>query len=238
MDAFLPVVSGLKVLCILKADPELCEIPVLLATDEKNEQERDAGIELGACDYITRPFKVLEIQQSIRNSLRLAAADKTFSTRNRDTKSFDLARRADALHQLYICLDYEFTRAVRYRHPLGCIAVRVANREELSRSVGESQAEASLAVFIAELRRSIRGIDHLFHYAAWEFAVVLPETDQDGCRTVLERLNRSVADFSPSTEATTPKPRVAAAIAVYPKCAVKDGRELFAKAVEAVKTPS
>src|SRR5690349_21293617 len=70
MDAALPVMDGLQVLRILKADANLAHVPVLLATAENDEASRRLGLQLGAEDYITKPYRSFEVQQRLRNVLK------------------------------------------------------------------------------------------------------------------------------------------------------------------------
>ena len=59
-DVMMPVMDGLEMLTALKNDPDLQYIPVIVLTALSNEWEIVKGLELGADDYITKPFKVQE----------------------------------------------------------------------------------------------------------------------------------------------------------------------------------
>ena len=63
LDCKMPQLDGFEVLRILKADINLQEIPVVLITDADDVDARGRGIKLGAEDYLTRPYRVFEIQQ-------------------------------------------------------------------------------------------------------------------------------------------------------------------------------
>ncbi len=76
LDANMSEVDAFEILRILKADTSLENIPVLLVTDEGDLDSRRRGIELGAEDYLTRPYRVFEIQQRVRNVLRATRQDR------------------------------------------------------------------------------------------------------------------------------------------------------------------
>jgi two-component system, OmpR family, phosphate regulon response regulator PhoB len=61
LDLMLPGMSGLQVLEELRRRPETQEIPVILLTARKEEQDRIAGLRLGADDYVAKPFSPQEL---------------------------------------------------------------------------------------------------------------------------------------------------------------------------------
>jgi two-component system, OmpR family, phosphate regulon response regulator PhoB len=66
LDVMMPVMNGLEMLKILKNDDGIKTIPVILLTALANEWEIVEGLELGADDYITKPFKVQEFVARVR----------------------------------------------------------------------------------------------------------------------------------------------------------------------------
>jgi diguanylate cyclase (GGDEF)-like protein len=236
MEASLPVISGLEVLRILKSDPDLVNIPVLLITAD-NEDEPRRGLELGANDYVTKPYRVFEIQQRMRNALRLRAAESAAAqpARRADTSEVvDSMTGVGTTNQLYISLDYEFTRAARYRHTLGCIVARLNNYVAIVNIKGQVSADQLIAGLSSSLRRCIRGVDHMFLSAPEELAIVLPETGLEGCLTVVNRVNKSVSNLALFVTASEPKPKVTTGVAAYPNVEVKDGMELLNAARNAI----
>ena len=74
MDWMLPDMSGLELTRQLKRDPETREIPVIMVTARVQEDDRVAGLEGGADDYITKPFSPRELLARIKAVLRRGAA--------------------------------------------------------------------------------------------------------------------------------------------------------------------
>ena len=70
LDLNLPVLSGLEVCRILRARPATADIPIIMLTARTSENERVAGLELGADDYITKPFGLRELTARVRAVLR------------------------------------------------------------------------------------------------------------------------------------------------------------------------
>jgi two-component system cell cycle response regulator len=176
--------GGLEVLRVLKADTSLSSIPVLLTTSASDSDSGRRGIELGADDYLSRPYRIFEIHQRVRNTLRRAWLER-LST---GEEGLDPLTRAGSAAQLPITLEYEMTRAVRFDHPLSCVAIEVANHEGLLDAVGPMRVEVLLGELAASVRQCIRGIDHLFRASDRELVLVLPETAAAEAQVVIARL--------------------------------------------------
>ena len=72
LDLMLPDVDGLDLCKQLKADKKLREIPVIMLTAKSTEMDKVLGLEVGAEDYVTKPFGVNELLARIRAHLRRA----------------------------------------------------------------------------------------------------------------------------------------------------------------------
>ncbi|HEX7478214.1 MAG TPA: response regulator [Polyangiales bacterium] len=231
MDAFLPVMDGFQVLRILKADDGFRHVPVLLVTGEHDTEARERGLSLGAEDYVAKPYRTFEIQQRLRNVLKLKAARDAVSEAHERAQSADPLTNAGTASQLYISLDYEFTRAVRYGHPLGCIVARCLNYTALL-AAGASPPEQVLLPLSSVLKGAIRTVDHLFRSDVHEFTILLPETSFEGCGIVVERLRGVLVE--PGLFACAQPPEIAVACSSYPHEQTTDGDALWRVARKAL----
>lgn len=75
LDLMLPEVDGLEVCKILRRDPATARIPILMLTARATEMDRVVGLELGADDYVTKPFSPRELVLRIRKLLGRAQAE-------------------------------------------------------------------------------------------------------------------------------------------------------------------
>jgi diguanylate cyclase (GGDEF)-like protein len=239
MDVSLPVMDGLQVLRILKADHDLSQVPIVLVTADGDDESRRLGVELGADDYVTKPYRSFEIQQRLRNVLRLRAAES--SGQGGGSQTSDRLDIADPVtgtgtsSQLHISLDYEFTRAVRYKHPLSCVVVRCVNDSQVTASLGAVIAQRVLAQLATALRGCIRGVDHLFRSGSDEFTILLPETDARGCAIVVGRVQAITSRDELFDADIRPRPSIAVAFACYPSRKVADGEALWRGAADELR---
>lgn len=70
LDVMLPGMDGIELLTKMKEDASYREIPVILATAKGQEYDRIRGLELGADDYIVKPFSVMEMVSRVKAVLR------------------------------------------------------------------------------------------------------------------------------------------------------------------------
>ncbi|MBU6531025.1 response regulator transcription factor [Streptomyces mayonensis] len=70
LDVMMPRVDGLDVCRVVRADPRLAHLPVLMLTARSSEDDLLLGLDLGADDYMTKPFSPRELMARIRSLLR------------------------------------------------------------------------------------------------------------------------------------------------------------------------
>ena len=70
-DINMPDINGLELLSFLKNHPLYKEIPVVIISTEKSEADRQRGMDLGADEYVTKPFEPGELQSIIRRLLNI-----------------------------------------------------------------------------------------------------------------------------------------------------------------------
>lgn len=70
LDLNLPVIDGLDVCRTLRARPESAGMPIIILTARASESERIRGLDVGADDYVTKPFSPRELAARVRAALR------------------------------------------------------------------------------------------------------------------------------------------------------------------------
>jgi PleD family two-component response regulator len=230
LDARMSHIDAFEILRILKADRSLMSIPVLLVSDEGDHEARRQAIELGAEDTLTRPYRVFEIQQRVRNVLRATRSERLGIPESAPpADQRDPVTGAGTPSQLLISLDYEHTRATRYGHPLTCMVVRVSNAAEIAASSEDGSSDRAMGLIGAGLKGCIRAVDHLFRLRRDEFCILLPETDGQGAGYVLRRLEGQVASGELWGSELVPTPTVDIAVTSTPETGVKSGDDLLKK---------
>ncbi len=76
LDLMLPVISGLELCRILGKDEKTSRIPIIMLTAKAEETDKIVGLEMGADDYVTKPFSPRELVARVKAVLRRADEDR------------------------------------------------------------------------------------------------------------------------------------------------------------------
>ena len=155
LDIMLPKVDGLEVCRRLRAKSS---VPIIMLTAKAEEIDKVLGLEIGADDYITKPFSMREFRSRVRAALRrseMSQADGSDEPLDRGALHIDLAKRITELDGEPVQLTYvEFEiLAVLARHP-----GRVYTRDMLlDRIWGDSafRDQRTIDVHIRHLREKL-----------------------------------------------------------------------------------
>ncbi|WP_437940542.1 hybrid sensor histidine kinase/response regulator [Sorangium sp. So ce341] len=148
LDAVMPGLSGFEVCRRLKEDPATRDVPVLFMTVLSDTASRVRGLELGAVDYVSKPFVREELVARVRTQLAIHAAARALSEKNeelaaaRASLELEVARRTQELRAANQRLEreLELNRAAELK-------VRKAQEElaHLNRVSAMSELAASIA---------------------------------------------------------------------------------------------
>jgi DNA-binding response OmpR family regulator len=107
LDLMLPKLDGLEVCKRLRAESE---VPIIMLTARDDELDKVVGLELGADDYITKPFSIREFRSRVRALLRRAAVKRQVSDDGEvisvDGLEIDLGRRSVQVRDQPVRLTY------------------------------------------------------------------------------------------------------------------------------------
>lgn len=99
LDVDMPGMSGFEVCEILKDNDELCTIPVIFLTATDDNASRVKGLDLGAVDYVIKPFDSFELRARVRAALRTKQLQDQLATINRELEE-RVEQRTEEIKQL------------------------------------------------------------------------------------------------------------------------------------------
>ncbi len=68
-DINMPDINGLELISFIKNNPRYNHLPIIIVSTERGEEDKKRGLALGASDYITKPFRSLELQEVIKKNI-------------------------------------------------------------------------------------------------------------------------------------------------------------------------
>lgn len=189
LDIILPGMDGYEVCRRLKENPATASISVIFLSAMTEEADETRGLELGAVDYITKPFSIPIVRARVRTHVELkrqrdilqalSAVDGLTGIPNR--------RRLDEYYSL------EWLRAKRRQTPLSVIMADIDHFKDYNDAYGHAQGDECLKAVAKALESSLkRPTDLLARYGGEEFAVVLPETGVEGAGHLAEDMRAGV----------------------------------------------
>lgn len=102
LDVMLPDEDGLSIVKKLRAQKETLMIPIILVTAKTSEIDKVKGLDIGADDYMTKPFGVMELISRVKALLRRSSMGAT----ENQIYSFDVIRLDDEKHMVFVKDEY------------------------------------------------------------------------------------------------------------------------------------
>ncbi len=210
LDVEMPGLGGVEVCRIVKANQGASGfgfIPVILMTARRTGKVE--GLELGADDYLVKPFDMLELSARVKSMLRLKALQDALVVKNRelDRANRELEeKRQELLHlsrtdgltglvnrrHFEERLAAEFARSDRYRSHLSCFLLDIDHFKKVNDTWGHPFGDVVLREVAGVARRALRDVDVLARYGGEELVALLPETAPEEAWRAAERVRLGV----------------------------------------------
>jgi two-component system, OmpR family, phosphate regulon response regulator PhoB len=152
LDLMLPDIPGTEVCRQIKSDPRTKHVPVVMLTAKGDEVDRVVGFEIGADDYVTKPFSVRELVLRLKAVVRRAGAGRTAE---RPRESVGPIRLDVETHRAYVdgaevaLTTLEFKLLSTFMARLG----RVQSREQLLEDVWEMSPDVETRTVDTHVKR-------------------------------------------------------------------------------------
>jgi diguanylate cyclase (GGDEF)-like protein len=184
MDLFLPRLDGFGALEMLRADPATADVPVILVSGRGDDRTRVRSLDLGAVDFLQKPYSERELRARIERTLRLARRQSQLQALADTDALTGLANRRAFLSRL----EQEVKRARRYGTPLACIMVDLDHLKPVNDRFGHPAGDRAISSLAAVLRGELRETDFGARYGGDEFVMLLPHTTAGEGRALAERI--------------------------------------------------
>ncbi len=154
LDLMLPGIDGFEICRRIRRDESLAGMQVLMVTARSEEADVVTGLELGADDYLAKPFRPRELVARVRNLLRrLDQPDEAEELIEVGPLRIDLGRHEVRVEGEEVALTHTEFQILRY---LASKPGRVRTRGDILEQIGEAQVlERTIDVHVASLRRKL-----------------------------------------------------------------------------------
>lgn len=187
-DIMMPKMDGFELIKRIRSNPALKSIYLILITARIQEGDRVRGLDLGADDYITKPFSFSELLARIRVGSRVVQYQQHLEYQTQvDSLTSLFNRRAFEKK-----IQEEFERSKRYHNSLSLLILDIDNFKIINDTYGHHGGDAALVKISETLREKTRQSDFAARYGGEEFVLILPETDQDSASQVASKIHESI----------------------------------------------
>lgn len=195
LDIMMPGLDGIEVCRRLKIDPNLRAIPVIMVSARGQEADVIAGLDVGAQDYVTKPFNLSVVLARVRAAQRTKTDHDRQMEKNRalaEVATIDPLTSARNRRFLDDALHAAVSFSVRHALPLSLIMLDVDSFKQYNDTFGHPAGDEVLQTVAQILRNGVREHDTVARYGGEEFALLLPATDGESARAIAERLRLSI----------------------------------------------
>ena len=230
LDLIMPVMDGYQVCEQLKEEGSTKEIPIIMLTSKAEPADKVKGLEMGALDYVTKPFDEGELLARVNTQLRLKELHEALQEKNRQLQ--EMANR-DGLTGLYNHryfheqLSKDFLRAKRYHESLSCALLDIDHFKKFNDTYGHQTGDVVLSTLARVIEDSIRDSDLAARYGGEEFALILLHADGSVAFEVAERLRQMVENYEVQDKGKALHVTISVGIATFPHKEVHDSKELI-----------
>lgn len=199
LDVDMPGLSGFETCQALKEDPELAMIPVIFVTGSRDSKDKVKGLDLGAVDYVTKPFDPFELRARVRAALRTKRLQDMLIEHAQLDPLTELPNR----RALQSRLEQEWQRRERYGGALGVIMTDLDRFKSVNDRHGHQAGDRVLQAFAATIRGQCRQSDLPARYGGEEFAILCPQQDLAGTSALAERCREATERMRVAVEKKT-----------------------------------
>ncbi len=202
LDVVLADVDGFAVCRLLKQHEETRDVPIIMLTVRGGVEDRVVGLELGADDYLAKPYADAELRARISVALRSKEAQLELRRRYQQLESklqhVQALATTDALTGLFNrrrfgeALDHECAVTKRYKSALSLLMLDLDHFKTVNDTHGHEGGDEVLRMVAGLLRQSLREVDVPARIGGDELAILLPQTPKQRAETVAERIRSAV----------------------------------------------
>ncbi|HEX6559143.1 MAG TPA: diguanylate cyclase [Longimicrobiales bacterium] len=238
LDVMLPDIDGYEISRRIKGDESMPFIPIILVTARDTTQDKVAGLDAGADDYLTKPINFPELEARVRSMLRIKKLQDEIERQNRELERLSISDGLTGLfnhRHIHALLNEEFERVGRTGERLTVAMFDLDRFKSVNDTYGHQAGDRVLEQLADILRESAREIDRLGRYGGEEFMVLLPDTSIDDAEVFVERVRREVARRPFNIGSDEPlRMTTSAGIATYPHEIINSPEMLVRRADEAL----
>jgi diguanylate cyclase (GGDEF)-like protein len=236
-DLEMPQMDGFKFISLIKSSADLQDIPIIILTSSEESDLKIRGLELGASDYVTKPFNPGELVARVKVQLHIKKLQDDLKRSNELLKQLSHTDFQTGLHNkryLMHTLNSEINRTNRDNLCFSIILLDIDHFKAVNDNYGHQNGDIVLSAIANSIQTGVRNYSTVARFGGEEFAIVLPGIPLSGAVVAAERMREAIqtTSFAPPMEGL--KITGSFGVATYPSEQVKDIDSLLKHVDEAL----
>lgn len=196
-DVMMPGLDGFALIKQLKAQPETADLPIIFVTALSQVEQISQGLNLGAVDYLPKPFRAMELEARVNAALRLKFLQDDLKRANHELTELTLVDSLTGLKNHRFVTEYlsqNLLHSARYGEPLSVLMVDIDYFKRVNDSYGHVPAGNEVLQELANvLRAQTRQSDVVCRFGGEEFLIICTNTPRSSVVTLAERIRVAVS---------------------------------------------
>ena len=196
LDISMPGLNGFEVLEHLKQTPATADIPIIFITGIPDAETEEKGLNLGAVDYITKPFASAVVKARVRHQLKLQRLTTALREANARLTQLAMSDPLTGAHNRRYFLDAlkkELDRVQRYHHSSILMVFDIDHFKCINDNHGHDAGDKVIIEMVRISSMVLRKNDIFSRFGGEEFTILLPDTPLSEAEQIANRLCAQIA---------------------------------------------
>ena len=189
LDIVMPVMNGFQVFSSLRDMNETAGTPIMFITALSSPDDEQRGLQLGAVDYICKPFDNAVVKLRVRQQIRIVNQLRAIENLSMIDQLTRIPNRRNFDHRLNV----EWGRAIREKTSISILILDIDDFGNYNNTYGHQQGDRALCMVAKELMQALkRTSDFAARWGGEEFIALVPNSDISGGLKIGERIRVNI----------------------------------------------
>jgi len=191
LDIMMPVMDGYETCRRLKEDSRTANIPIIFLSAKDQSTDKISGLEMGAIDYITKPFDPGELRARVAIVFQMISLqEKLLAQANTDELTGVANRRS-----FREMLEREILQTKNFGHALSIVMIDIDHFKKVNDTYGHLGGDVILKQLAKLLSENVQKMDIVARYGGEEFVIIMPNTAPDKAQLGAEKIRQLVEKY-------------------------------------------
>ena len=195
LDVMMPGMDGFEVCRVLQLNKDTKDIPIVFITAKTDDKSIEEGYKVGGADYITKPFRPMELLAKVRRELRMQELIHNFKKSQDELKFLASTDSMTKLYNRRYFLEASvniINIAQRDKNNMSILMLDIDKFKNINDTYGHDVGDNVIVVFANILKNNVRKSDLVCRWGGEEFIILLHHTNIDDAFKLAEKIRHEI----------------------------------------------